>query len=291
MMAGLVDYGSSDEEGSVHVDIPQKSSNTTEGSLFNSSTTNGTTKDVQAHATELPPTESSRTIELPSNPKPDAPLVGPQLGPAEATQFPELEDALDEERGGEPQSPYTANRALLRDLTLPTVPNYDIPPSPPGSPVASTNAKFKHFLELKKQGTHFNEKLAQSAALKNPSLMQKLMDFADIDEAEQYATTLPKDLWNPAGFPEYAYKEELAKSQQKILKEKEEKKARGHREALDFVPATNPADAGRGGTLHTGGINGKGQQSAAERIMAGLDKGRSNSPHTQGVKGKTRFES
>lgn len=249
--------------------------------------------DVQPPATELPPppTESPRTVELSSNPKPNAPLVGPQLGPAEPTENQELEDAMNEERDGKPQSPYSANRALLRDLTLPTFANYDIPPSPPGSPVASTNAKFKHFLELKKQGIHFNEKLAKSAALKNPSLMQKLMDFADIDEVEQYETTLPKDLWNPAEFPEYAYKEELAKSQQKILKEKEEKKARGQREALDFVPATVSGDASRSGTPNTGGINGKGQQSTVERVMAGLDKGRPNSSQPQGVKRKTRFES
>ncbi|ESZ98861.1 hypothetical protein SBOR_0719 [Sclerotinia borealis F-4128] len=290
-MASLVDYGSSDEEGSVHIDILQKSSNTSEGSLFNSSTTNGITKDVQPHATGLPSAESSRTIELPSNPKPYAPLVGPQLGPAEATELPELENTMIGNRDGEPPSPYSANRALLRDLTLPTVPNYDIPPSPQGSPLASTNTKFKHFLELKKQGIHFNEKLAKSAALQNPSLMQKLMDFADIDEVDQYATTLPQDLWDPAGFPEYAYKEELAKSQQDILKEKEEKKARGQREAMDFVPATASGDASRSGTPNAGGINGKAQQSAAERIMAGLDKGRSNSPHAQGVKRKTRFES
>lgn len=247
-------------------------------------------KGAQPHARELPPAESSQTIQLPSNQKPDAPLVGPQLGPVEATGFSELEDVMDEEQNGEPQSPYSANRALLRDLTLPTVPNYDIPPSPPGSPVASTNAKFKHFLELKKQGTHFNEKLAKSAALKNPSLMQKLMDFADIDEAEQYATTLPQDLWNPTGFPEYAYKEELAKSQQKILKEREAKKVRGQREALDFVPATASGET-RDAISNTGSINGKGQKSTAERIMAGLDKGRSNSSSTQGVKRKTRFES
>ncbi|THV51309.1 hypothetical protein BGAL_0115g00100 [Botrytis galanthina] len=289
-MAGLVDYGSSDEEDSLQIDNPQASSNTSRDLISNNPTTNGTAKDVQLHAKELPSTETSRTIELPSNPKPNAPLVGPQLGPVEATGFSELEDAMNGERDGEPQSPYSANRALLRDLTLPTVPNYDIPPSPPGSPVASTNAKFKHFLELKKQGTHFNEKLAKSAALKNPSLMQKLMDFADIDEAGQYATILPQDLWNPAGFPEYAYKEELAKSQQKILKEREEKKARGQREALDFVPATASGET-RSAISNTSGINGKGQKSTAERIMAGLDKGRSNSSNTQGVKRKTRFES
>ncbi|KAM0163851.1 hypothetical protein ACHAPG_001004 [Botrytis cinerea] len=269
-MAGLVDYGSSDEEDSLQIDKPQSSSN--------------------PHARGFPPTEDPQTIELPSNPKPNAPLVGPQLGPDEATDFSEVEDLMNGERDGEPQSPYSANRALLRDLTLPTVPNYDIPPSPPGSPVTSTSAKFKHFLDLKKQGTHFNEKLAKSAALKNPSLMQKLMDFADIDEAEQYATTLPQDLWNPAGFPEYAYKEELSKSQQKILKEREEKKARGQREALDFVPATASGET-RSAISNTSSINGKGQKSTAERIMAGLDKGRPNSSNTQGVKRKTRFES
>lgn len=183
-----------------------------------------------------------------------------------------------------PQSPYSSNRALLRDLTLPTLPNYDIPPSPPGSPQESTNAKFKHFLELKKQGVHFNEKLAKSSALKNPSLMQKLMDFSSIDEGGQYESTLPNDLWNPNIFPAHAYKEELAKSQQKILKRSEDEKSRGQRESVDFVPASAAGESGsRSGT--PGQLSKPGQKSAAERIMAGLDR---SSP--QGTKRKTRFE-
>ena len=197
-----------------------------------------------------------------------------------------LED--DEGLEGPPQSPYTANRALLRDLTLPSLPNYDIPPSPPGSPVASTNDKFKHFLELKKKGIHFNEKLAKSAAMKNPRLMQKLMDFSDIDELGQYSTTLPKDLWDPSAFPETAFKEELATSQKRILKRKEEEKIRGQREAVDFVPASaSTENSSRNGTP-----GGKAPKSAAERIMAGLDsdRGRSNSPHVQGAKRKGRFD-
>ena len=223
----------------------------------------------------------------PSQPEPDAPLVGPALGPP-TTDLARAEP-LEDDEDLPLQSPYSANRALLRDLTLPTVPNYDIPPSPPGSPVASTNAKFKHFLDLKKQGIHFNEKLAKSSALKNPSLMQKLMDFSDIDEAGQYTTTLPRDLWNPEAFPEYAYKEELAKSQQKILKRKEEEKLRVPRESVDFVPATVTEPSSRSGTPGAGGRGG--QKSAAERIMAGLDRGRSNSPQVTGVKRKTRFDS
>jgi len=154
----------------------------------------------------------------------------------------------------------------------------------------STNSRFKHFLELKKQAVHFNEKLAKSSALKNPSLMQKLMDFSDIDEAGQYSTTLPRDLWNPDCFPESTYKEELAKSQQKIIKMKEDEKVKGQRESVDFVPASAAGEAlSRSGTPGVGGRSG--QKSAAERIMAGLDRGRSSSPQVQGTKRKTRFDS
>jgi hypothetical protein len=231
---------------------------------------------------------NSQKVPLPDT---DAPIVGPVQGPAIPLAGAEMTGLLedDEEVGGVPQSPYSANRALSRDLTLPSLPNYDIPPSPPGSPVASTNAKFKHFLELKKKGVHFNEKLSKSAAMKNPSLMQKLMDFSDIDETSQYSTTLPKDIWDPGAFPETAFKEELARNQKKLLKRKEEEKLRGQREGVDFVPATVSSEASsRSGT--PGG--GKAPKSAAERIMAGLDsdRGRSNSPQVQGVKRKNRFD-
>jgi hypothetical protein len=225
------------------------------------------------------------------SPNSDAPVVGPIQGPAIPAAGAEMNGFLedDEEVGGVPQSPYSANRALLRDLTLPSLPNYDIPPSPPGSPVASTNAKFKHFLELKKKGIHFNEKLSKSAAMKNPSLMQKLMDFSDIDEISQYSTTLPKDIWDPTAFPEAAFKEELAKSQKKLLKRKEEEKLRGQREAVDFVAAAVSTEASSRSSTPSGG---KAPKSAAERIMAGLDsdRGRSNSPQVQGVKRKNRFD-
>ena len=218
-------------------------------------------------------------------------MVGPTLGPpdSEAAYMPS--PAADVEPST-PQSPYLANRARLRQLTLPSIPNLEIPDSPPGSPPASTNSKFAHFLELKKQGVHFNEKLAKSSALKSPSMMQKLMDFADIDEAGQYATTLPKELWDPNGFPEWAYKEELAKSQQKILKKRGDEKTRGQRESVDFVPATASGDSSRSGTPGASAGGRVGPKSAAERVMAGLDRGKSTSPAVQaGMKRKTRFES
>jgi hypothetical protein len=216
-------------------------------------------------------------------------LVGPTLGPSGpidgyiSPPSSELETFI-------PQSPYSADRAQLRELTLPPIPNPNIPSSPPGSPPASTNAKFAQFLELKKQGIHFNEKLAKSSALKNPSLMEKLMDFADIGDIEQYGSTLSKELWDPLAFPGWAYKEELVKSQQRILKKREEAKTASQRDSLDFVPATASGDSSSGGT--SGASSGRlGPKSAAERVMEGLDRGRSNSPVTQsGMKRKTRFE-
>jgi hypothetical protein len=180
------------------------------------------------------------------------------------------------------------SRALIHELTMPPIPNFDIPPSPPGTPPARTVSKFAHFLELKKQGVHFNEKLARSSALKNPSMLQKLMDFAGISDEDQYASALPKELWDPTNFPASAYKEELAKSQQEILRRREEEKKQ-KRQAVEFVPASSenaPQQGFSASTAHGDGdaratsssgyrrpgAGGSGRgMSAAERVMAGLN--------------------
>lgn len=215
-----------------------------------------------------------------------APLQGPALGPTLPTTSDEmmpLPEADDD--ASAPQSPYTANRALVRELTLPSMPNLEIPPSPPRSPPPTTNAKFAHFLKLKKKGVHFNERLATSSALKNPSLMQKLMDFAEIGEENEYNTSLPTDLWDPKSFPAWAYKEELAASQQNMQKQREaEKKTRT---TMEFVPSASTES--RSNSTPSGAK--VAPQSAAERIMAGLDRGTTSGPQIQaGMKRKTRFD-
>ncbi|KAI9823230.1 MAG: hypothetical protein M1826_000243 [Phylliscum demangeonii] len=221
-------------------------------------------------------------------PEPDPkPILGPASGPpAEVSLAPPPSNGSTA-GSSRRSSPYTSHRALIRDLTLPPVPSLDIPPSPPGSPVrASTAAKFAHFLALKQQGVHFNAKLAKSSALKNPTLFRKLTLFAGIDDLDQYVAALPTDVYDPTAFPDAAYKEALARSQQDILKAREEERTRVPRQALDFVPpaaAAAPPDS----RAETGwrqpetsdpdrGLNvgrrGPGQ-SAAERVMAGLDRG------------------
>ncbi|KAJ5172290.1 hypothetical protein N7492_004883 [Penicillium capsulatum] len=157
---------------------------------------------------------------------------GPVLGPASIEPTPQLPDGSS--TGGR-SSPFSASRALVHDLTLPPVPNLDIPPSPPGSPNPAANAKFEHFLSLKKQGVHFNAKLASSSSLKNPSLMSKMMEHAGIDEPSQYSTSLPPELWSTANFPSWGFKEELLRSQQEARQKAEDKRASGPRSSVEFV--------------------------------------------------------
>lgn len=161
--------------------------------------------------------------------------VGPVLGPSHP-QGPHVASGgfLDG-----PSSPFSTSLALTHDLTLPPVPNLDIPSSPPGSPNPKANAKFAHFLSLKKQGTHFNEKLAGSSSLKNPNLLTKMMNHAGINDETQYSTSLPPDLWDMSNLPNWGYKEELLKTQKEIYYKTEEKRFSGQRDSIEFVSGTS----------------------------------------------------
>lgn len=93
-----------------------------------------------------------------------------------------------------------------------------------------------------------------------------------MEEGDQYATTLSKDVWDPLGFPAWAFKEQLAKTQQEILKKREEAISRQQRESIEFASV-------KGGGGSTSEASSKGfRGSAAERVMAGLDRDRTRSP-------------
>ena len=145
-------------------------------------------------------------------------------------------------------SPYTFERQRLRDLTMPTHANFAIPSStspPPknseeAATLAATTKKFDRFLELKKQGLHFNARLLDSASLRNPSLLPKLMDFAGISEDESRASTFDvQDGGVPVEWPEEWYAENLVKEN-----ERRERKAKEGRKEVEFVSAAAGGKSG-----------------------------------------------
>ncbi|TLD28711.1 hypothetical protein PspLS_03993 [Pyricularia sp. CBS 133598] len=271
-MAALVGYASSDEDEEIQEEQPDvsitapgdKPTPSTESK--NAQESNFNTKSPQVEDTSAP-------LPGPQLPPPEALQDAPVLGPSLPTNGQDLA-AMDVDATPEPSvppsqpaSPYSANRALLRDLTLPPVPNLDVPPSPSGSPPRSLpalTAKFETFLDLKrKKGTHFNARLAQSAAMRNPALMDKLMGFVGLEDpmtaaetakaggaaaaattgggnsmADQYITILPPDLWDSTAFPQWAFRGGLREAQEKVQKQREAERATGRREAVEFVPAS-----------------------------------------------------
>jgi hypothetical protein len=123
---------------------------------------------------------------------------------------------------------------------MPTVPNFDIPESPPplrtnseeAATLAATTKKVERFLQLKIQGTHFNERLQSTSSLRNPSLLPKLMTFAGISKESSYASSLPEDLAVPVKGQEDFSVEQLLKQN-----ERREKKRLAERDKVDFVSA------------------------------------------------------
>ncbi|KAG8159401.1 hypothetical protein KVR01_011062 [Diaporthe batatas] len=265
-MAPLVGYGSSDEEddevlspaaaASAPLDAPNQTA------MISSQLAN--VPETEAHVSPPPPKTGQSAPAPETGPvlPPASVAMGPSLPPADQREaYPEQvdEEDLDQDQDVQagqarpPSSPYSASRALLHQLTLPTVPDLDIPPSPPlGSPSsgakrAALTAKFDKFLELKRtKGVHFNARIAESHAFRNPEQPDKLLSFVGIDTkfdrdsgaagATQYSTTLPVDLWDPAGFPAWAYRGRLRLAQEKLLKER----TRTQGEPVQFVSAANP---------------------------------------------------
>lgn len=185
-----------------------------------------------------------------------------------------------------PNSPYTAQRTLLRDLTLPAIDisTLDIPPSPPSSPSQASspaaaqfealNTKFDEFLRMKRtKGVHFNERLATSSMLRNPSLMDKMLGFVgveaeflgpdDVKATEQYMTTLPSELWDPIAFPDWAYKDMLRRAQERGTKERE--RAKG--EPVQFVGGGVVGGPGEDSVV--GGLSAPGSRSGTPGVGSG----------------------
>ncbi|KAL6709773.1 hypothetical protein ACN47E_001202 [Coniothyrium glycines] len=219
-----INYASSDEEDETPASKPELTNKST------AAVSASISLPVPAHLEQLP--------EAPG------PINGPSQGPSVT---PPPAD-IDVPQSDAPGSPYTSNRAIIQNLTLPTVPNFNIPPSPPGSPPQRATKKFAQFLELKQKGQHFNKRLESSSVLRDPSHLKRLMDFARISEEDFYASSLPENIAVPTTFPHWAYVEELRATQKQLAKAKEQERLKKPRDAVDFVSVTQSGTLSGTGT-------------------------------------------
>ncbi len=222
-MGTLVGYGSSSDEEEVAAEAISKPASTFEESLPS------TTMAMESSPADQADANASRNAIFGGT------TLGPLLGPAAPTN----DGTID---GDSPaQTPENmSERDTIRYLTQAPIPMTSMPSSPSGSPDPAANARFARFMELKAKGVHFNEDLAGKSSFLNPGLLAMMMARAGIDEEDQYNTSLPLGLWNPKGLPEWAYKEELLKSQQESRDkgdaEKKALSAAGKR-TIDFAPS------------------------------------------------------
>lgn len=271
-----INYESSDEEEATPMTVPEVSpvNMSSKGAI-------ATNIELPKPSTTLAPGPTITPSRTEKSSVLSESLNGPAQGPT-ATLPPAEEGPADD---ASPGSPYTSTRLTIQNLTLPTIPNWNIPRSPPGSPPQKATKKFSQFLDLKNKGTHFNQRLENSSVLRDPSHLRRLMDFAGINEEDQYASTLPEGLGVPVKWPDWAYGDELNASQKKIGKAREEARAKLPRESIDFVSARS-ATSSSTATPHAKGA----RQSAAGRVIGGLDKQQSSHSSSQSTGKRKELE-
>lgn len=219
-MSVLVTYGSSDDEDEPSAD-----------------------NDVQLRDATLP--DSVRSVNgyetnLNEIQNLTVPVQEPMIGPIRPS---DLDHGLNTYEDNQATTTnHLSEPDMLRLLTQPSHPVSSLPPEPEGQADAQVTAKLKKFLDLKQEGIHFNEDLANRGSFRNPNLFASLLERIGLSPEAQYATTLPSNVFRIDLFPSWAYKEELSKSQQAFDKQieigKRGQSAVGKR-TIQFSTATN----------------------------------------------------
>lgn len=122
--------------------------------------------------------------------------------------------------------------------------------------MAVTNKKIRHFLSLKKQGVHFNERLLSSSALRDPGMVERLLKFAGIEGSAQYENALPEGTGVDVERWVGVRVEEVVGA----MEERRRQEARGRTgKEREFVPGKREGDREERGGLK-GGKEGKGRR-------------------------------
>jgi hypothetical protein len=188
---------------------------------------------------------------------------GPALLPMDS-QTPEVMD-IDTPAFDEPEymTRLQYTNSLIRQATMPILPpdldDFDIPPSPPGSPDPNLTSKLDNFQQLRDRGIYFNDRLASNKSFRNPQLLGKLSGYVGIDD--EYGTNLPPSIWDPHGFTRDQYHDVIAEKQRQTFDALQERQRTEQRTSIEFASASN--------------------KSAAERILEGVNSRPTSRPQSR----------
>nr|KAJ3421954.1 hypothetical protein HK105_001721 [Polyrhizophydium stewartii] len=78
-------------------------------------------------------------------------------------------------------------------------------------PTQAMQERIERFTALRSRGVFLNDRLVGTHSFRNPSIMSKLIEFLELDEA---GTNLEPSVYDPRAFPKQAFYRELAKAQE-----------------------------------------------------------------------------
>jgi len=134
---------------------------------------------------------------------------------------------LEMEKGGE----MALIRQLLKPPPIEGKEDWGIPPESGDPCDPAVEAKVAQFIDLKRQGKHFNDSLMSSHAFRNPHIYAKLVEFVDVDET---ATNFPANLWNPLDIQPEWYADKIAAHQKEHAEQVSTAQAAGKRSTIKF---------------------------------------------------------
>ncbi|KAL7008132.1 hypothetical protein EMMF5_002314 [Cystobasidiomycetes sp. EMM_F5] len=115
------------------------------------------------------------------------------------------------------------------------------PPSPDIGPDPTLDAKLRHFHSLRAQGIRFNATLQANKSFRNPSILQKLVDFVAVDEKK---SAFPAQVWeSSAGMGADAWADAIAETQKQKSEERQKAQERGKRSNIEFESSSQSSSS------------------------------------------------
>ena len=144
------------------------------------------------------------------------------------TVSPSLELMSEELETEEEISESCTTRALF--LPIHTI---QLPPEPTKQCSDALQEKIRVLLEKKNKGLNLNCNLQRRKDIRNPSIYEKLVEFCNLDE---FGSNYPVELFDPKGWDEEWYHDNILKAQKKAYEKKQ--KAKLDRTKIEFVTGT-----------------------------------------------------